>query len=168
MALTLLPQQLICHEFLRLRRICFLVTGKIGEKLQLFSTYFYNTWIKGHWTSSDWCQFEQIHRTNNISESHNGAFKKRLFYGDMTFYSIVGKLFNESKTVPYILTEVYSLEGRTVSRKVLKSESLLMLLWDNLKNKKIKAAVFLQAVTTLKILDVNEKWSFQECRNILV
>ena len=85
----------------------------------------------------------------------------------MTFYSIVGKLFNESRNVGYTLTQVYSLEGRTVSRKVLKSESLLMFLWDNLKNKKIKPVVFLQAVTQLKILDVNEKWSFQESRNCL-
>ena len=93
--------------------------------------------------------------------------KKRLFHGDMTFYSIVGKLFNELNTVSYILTEVFSLEGRTVSRKVLKSESLLMLLWDNLRNKKIKAVFFLQVVTALKILDANEKWSFEENRNCL-
>ena len=79
----------------------------------------------------------------------------------------MGKLFNESRNVGYTLTQVYSLEGRTVSRKVLKSESLLMFLWDNLKNKKIKPVVFLQAVTQLKILDVNEKWSFQESRNCL-
>ena len=85
----------------------------------------------------------------------------------MTFYSIVGKLFNELRNVGYTLTQVYSLEGRTVSKKVLKSESLLMFLWDNLKNKKIKPVVFLQAVTQLKILDANEKWSFQESRNCL-
>ena len=81
--------------------------GKIGELLQKFSTYFMNTWMRGHWSSYDWCQFEKIHRTNNIAESHNGVFKKKaFFYGDMTFYSIVGKLNYESRNLGYTLTQV--------------------------------------------------------------
>ena len=167
MALPLLPEHMILRQYLRLRRKCFAYKGKIGTLLQHFSNYFRKTWMTGNWGPHDWCQFEEIHRTNNISESHNGAFKKRLFYGDMTFYSVVDKLFLESQNLGATLSQVYSLEARTVSRKVLRSESYLMFLWDKLKAKEIKPEIFLQTATHLKLLDVNEKWAFEESRSHL-
>jgi len=136
--------------------------GKLGECLQDFSTYFLNTWIKGRWKPVDWAQFEQLERTNNIAESHNSQFKQKLCYGDTTFYSVVDKLFKVSANISIMLTSIFSYEPRVVPQNVLRAESFLMFLWDKLISKQINPVVFLQSVTHLKILDINEKAAFDD------
>ena len=162
MALALLPHFMITKQFLRLRRICFASEGKIGECLQDFSTYFMNTWIKGRWKPTDWGQFDQLQRTNNIAESHNSKFKQKLCYGDMTFYSVIDKLFKVSANINVMLTSIFSYEPRVVPQNVLRAESFLMFLWNKLTNKQINPVVFLQSITQLKILDTNEKAAFED------
>ena len=94
-------------------------------------------------------------------------FKKRLFYGDMTFYSVVAKLHREIQLMPVVISQVYSLQPRQVSNKLLKSETYLKFLWSKLQRKELPPVVFLQLATNLKILDVNEIWSQTESRHHL-
>jgi len=147
---------------LRLRRLCFSYDGKLGQCLQDFSTYFYKTWIKGRWKPIDWAQYDQLQRTNNIAESHNSIFKQKLCSGDMSFYSVVEKLYNVSANIDVVLSSVFSGEPRVVPRKVLRAESFLMFLWDKLINREIPPVVFLQTVTHLKLFDTNEQAAFDE------
>ena len=85
----------------------------------------------------------------------------------MTFYSVVAKLHRETQLMPVVISQVYSLQPRQVSNKLLKSETYLKFLWSKLQRKELPPVVFLQLATNLKILDVNEIWSQTESRHHL-
>ena len=104
----------------------------------------------------DWAQFDQLQRINNIAESHNSKFNQELCSGDMTFYLVVHKLFTVSANINVMLTSIFSYDSRLVSQNVLRAESFLMFLWDKLISTQISPLVFLQSVTHLKILDINQ------------
>ena len=161
MALPLLPEKMILGQFLRLRNICYAQEGKIGFYLKQFSDYFKSTWISGNWKCTDWCQFRKLNRTNNVSEGSNSVLKRKLFYGDMNFYSVVGKLYHEARNLG--LASVFAYEPRQVTHQVLQEESFLLFLWSQLEAQTLKA-VFLQVVAHLKMLDANEKYAFQKTK----
>ena len=48
-------------------------------------------------------------------------------YGDMTFYSMVDKLFKVSVNISAILSSIFSYEPRVVPQNVLRKESFLLL-----------------------------------------
>ena len=87
---------------------------------------------------------------------------KTLDSGDMSFYSVVEKLYNVSANIDVVLSSLFSGEARVVPRKVLRAESFLMFLWDKLINREIPPVVFLQTVTHLKMFDTNEQAAFDE------
>ena len=105
---------MIPGQYLTLRNICFSLEGEIGLHLQQFSEYFKATWMTGNWKCLDWCQFRKLNRTNSISEGNNSLLKKRLFFGDMSFYSVVTKLYSESRNLG--LDTVFSYKPRQVTQ----------------------------------------------------
>ena len=162
MALPLLPVNMILGQFLRLRKICYEEKGTIGLYLTQFSDYFFSTWIKGNWKPSDWCQFRKLNRTNNVSETNNSSLKRNVFYGDMSFYSVVTKLYSSAQNLG--LDAVFSYNPRNIKKKVLEEESFLLFLWSQLKNESLKPVVFLQCAAHLKMLDTNEQYALEESR----
>ena len=162
MALPLLPVNMILGQFLRLRKICYEEKGTIGLYLTQFSDYFFSTWIKGNWKPSDWCQFRKLNRTNNVSETNNSSLKRNVFYGDMSFYSVVTKLYSSAQNLG--LDAVFSYNPRNTKKKVLEEESFLLFLWSQLKTEELKPVVFLQCAAHLKMLDANEQYALEESR----
>jgi len=70
--LALLPEELIKEGFQVVATIfddC--------KHLQTFIDYYRETWINGFKPGS-FCVFQQIHRTNNISERHNRELQESL------------------------------------------------------------------------------------------
>ena len=80
----------------------------------------------------------------------------------MTFYLVVHKLFTVSANINVMLTSIFSYDSRLVSQNVLRAESFLMFLWDKLISTQISPVVFLQSVTHLKILDINQMAAFHD------
>ena len=86
-----------------------------------------------------------------------------LLISGMSFYSVVGKLYNESQNLG--LASVFSYKPRQTSHQVLYEASFLLFLWSQLETQQLRPVVFLQVVAHLKMLDVNEQYAFQESRN---
>ena len=86
-----------------------------------------------------------------------------LLISGMSFYSVVGKLYNESQNLG--LASVFSYKPRQTSHQVLYEASFLLFLWSQLETQQLRPVVFLQVVAHLKMLDVNEQYALQESRN---
>lgn len=81
-----LPEELIVEGFYLIKNVIF----HDCKQLQSLFTYYKETWINGYKPSS-FTVFNEIHRTNNISERHNRELKRDL-YKHSTIVEFLGML----------------------------------------------------------------------------